>query len=170
LKQPLLDEIANLSPGKLWHAASVAVPLLSYDVLSLPNDPESIYPLMSQPVLELCLQLPTYVLIQGGQDRALARRAFAEDLPRQVARRTTKGGSTTIAKTLYEKNLPFIRELLLDGELVRAGYLDRKKLELNLRPGHAILGHAFGEILIEHLSTEAWLRSWSDKPKGVLAA
>ena len=47
-----------------------------YDPLGQGNEAERISPLFSQPLMELCLRIPTYVLTEGGWDRAVARRAF----------------------------------------------------------------------------------------------
>jgi asparagine synthase (glutamine-hydrolysing) len=107
------------------------------------------------------MRIPVYSLIDGGWDRAIARRAFADSLPTEIVRRRAKGGSTRSAKLLFENNMPFIREFMLNGLLVRERILDRKKLETHLTPGRPVNSSAFGEILIEHLCTEAWLRSWN---------
>jgi asparagine synthase (glutamine-hydrolysing) len=162
LAHPWMEEAAGVSHGKLWHAMGVATPLPFYDPLGRREDPENVYPLISQPLLELCMRIPVYALIDGGWDRAIARRAFTGSLPPEIVRRRAKGGSIRSAKALYEYNRPFIRELMLDGVLVRERLLDRKKLELHLRPGRPTHNVAFGEILIEHLCTEAWLRSWGE--------
>jgi asparagine synthase (glutamine-hydrolysing) len=168
LAHPWMEEAAGVPHGKLWHAMGVSTPLPFYDQLGRREDPENVYPLISQPLLELCMRIPVYTLIDGGWDRAIARRAFENRLPPEIVRRRAKGGSTRSVRMLYEHNLPFIRELMLDGFLVRERLLDRKKLEMHLRPGQPTHSIAFGEILIEHLCTEAWLRSWN-RP-GVLAA
>jgi asparagine synthase (glutamine-hydrolysing) len=162
---PWLEEAALVPHGKLWHAMAISSPLPFYDPLGCPGDAESVYPILSQPLIELCLRLPTYVLIDSGWDRAIARRAFANDLPVEIVKRRTKGSSTTSAKKLFESNVSFIRELLLEGYLVREGLLDKKKLEKYLIPGRPADGLAFGEILIEHLCTEAWLRIWHEAGK-----
>jgi asparagine synthase (glutamine-hydrolysing) len=159
---PWLEESAGIPHGKLWHAMAISMPLTFYDATSCPGDAESVYPIMSQPLIELCLRLPTYVLIDSGWDRAIARRAFASDLPADIIKRRAKGSATTTAKKLFESNLGFIRELMLEGYLVRERLLDRKKLEKCLTLGRTPEGLAFGEILIEHLCTEAWLRSWQE--------
>jgi asparagine synthase (glutamine-hydrolysing) len=161
LAHPWMEDAAGVPHGKLWHAMGVSTPLPFYDPLGRREDPENVYPLISQPLLELCMRIPVYALIDGGWDRAIARRAFAHSLPSEIVRRRAKGGSTRSMKLLYEQNLPFIRELMLDGMLARERLLDRKKLEMHLSPGRPTHGVAFGEILIEHLCTEAWLRSWA---------
>lgn len=157
---PWLADPHGVPPGKLWHALSMGMPPTFYDPLGDPDVPESVSPLISQPLLEVMLRIPTYLLIQGGWDRAAARHAFADDLPRAIIRRRTKGGSTSNVKRIFEANRDFIRELMLDGLLVKERILDRQKLEAALSQRHALQGLAFSEILVEHLCTEAWLRGW----------
>ena len=77
--------------------------------------PERLSPLYSQPVLELCLRLPVHLLTLGGWDRAIARRAFYDALPQEVANRKEKGAMDQHLRGVVDHNITFIRELLLDG-------------------------------------------------------
>jgi asparagine synthase (glutamine-hydrolysing) len=74
---PALHSIADVPPAKLMQCRALLFPDEYYDQLRTLSAPESLSPLMSQPVVELCLQLPTYLLTHGGRGRALARQAFA---------------------------------------------------------------------------------------------
>ena len=75
--------------------------------------------MISQPLLELCLSLPTYLLTHGGQGRALAREAFADRIPAEIARRRSKGGVDEHATAVLQRSLPLAREMLLEGQLIR---------------------------------------------------
>lgn len=147
-------------PGKVWHVRSFASPLPYYDPLGRPDDPESVHPLISQPLIEVCVRIPTYTLVSGGWDRAIARRAFAADLPSEIIRRRAKGGSTATVRRIFESNRPFLREVLLDGVLVRERLLDRRGLEQALAPGRSLVDTSFVQIVLQHLAAEAWLRRW----------
>ena len=57
-----------------------------------------------------------------------------------------------------ERNRRLLRELLLEGELVRAGLLRRAPLERALGGGAEIKTQS-GELL-EYASMEAWLQCW----------
>lgn len=164
---PWLAEVQGAPHGKLWHILSIAMPLPFYDSLGRPDDPEGVQPLLSQPLIELCLRIPTYTLISGGWDRAIARRAFAADVPREIIRRRAKGASTSSVRQIFDANIGFLRELLLDGLLVKQRLLDKGKLEDALTAGGSPAGTAFLEIVMEHVCTEAWLRIW---PTSVPAA
>ncbi len=157
---PWLADARRAPPGKVWHIESLGPPLPYYDPLGRPEDPEAVHPLLSQPLIELCLRIPTYTLVGGGWDRALARRAFARDLPREILRRRAKGASTATAQRVFESNLPFLREMLLDGLLVRERLLDRAELEGALVPCQSSPEGRFVPVLFQQLATEAWLRRW----------
>src|SRR3546814_5721791 len=61
----------------------------SSDVCS--SDLPVIHPLLSQPVIEHCLAIPTWLQCAGGCDRSIARQAFKPDLPAKVIERRGKG-------------------------------------------------------------------------------
>jgi asparagine synthase (glutamine-hydrolysing) len=150
----------GVPPGILWHVMSVSLPPAYYSAFQRGPYPERTLPLLSQPLVELCLRLPTYLLITSGLDRALARRAFAMDLPAEIARRSAKGRADQHVRNILDANIGFIREMLLDGLMVQHGLLNREALELYLTRGRSPADFQYSEILQEHLCTEAWLRTW----------
>ncbi|MGH8210343.1 MAG: asparagine synthase-related protein [Steroidobacteraceae bacterium] len=159
---PLLNDSRGTPSGKLWHALQLSGPWEFYDPFGQPDDPESVAPLYSQPVLELCLRVPVHVLTLGGWDRAIARRAFYSELPREIANRRNKGGIERHLRGIFEHNSAFVRELLLDGALVHEGVVDRKKLATVLSGKPTKIQPGLGE-LFDFLGTEAWLRRWRNQ-------
>ena len=157
---PALLADTPLPIGKWTQAMQLMHPVSCYDPLEREAAPELVNPLLSQPLVELCLRLPTYVLAHGGRGRALARRAFADDLPPEIANRQSKGGMEEHLRAVLLGNLDFIRALLLDGELVRRGLIDRGRTETALSGRPTTLASRAGEIHIA-LGVEAWLRRWS---------
>ena len=87
------------------------------------------HPLLSQPLMEVCLRIPTYLLLRGGRERALAREAFAHQVPPQILRRYDKGSTIGHATEMLRRSEPFLRELLLGGVLAENNVIDRKELE-----------------------------------------
>jgi asparagine synthase (glutamine-hydrolysing) len=150
----------GVPPGILWHVMSVSLPPAYYSAFHRGPYPERTLPLLSQPLVELCLRFPTYLLITSGLDRALARRAFANDLPAEIARRSAKGRTDQHVRNILDANIGFIREMLLDGLMVQRGLLNREALELYLTRERSPADFQYSEILQEHLCTEAWLRTW----------
>ena len=117
-------------------------------------------PLASQPILELFARIPLYLLNPGGEDRGLARRAFAPDLSMQLLRRQTKSFLNGFYTSAVRQNMSFFREFLLDGLLVKQGLLDRTKLEQLLNRADSERAPGMAELVTGHFDVETWLRSW----------
>jgi asparagine synthase (glutamine-hydrolysing) len=156
---PLLNDSRGTPSGKLWHAHQLSSPWEFYDPLGRPDDAERVSPLYSQPIIELCLRLPLHVLTLGGWDRAIARRAFYDELPREIVNRKDKGGTEEHLRGILRNNIAFVRELLLDGALVREGIVDRGKLSIALS-GRASRIQASSSELFDFIAAEVWLRRW----------
>lgn len=157
LAHPAVSASLSLPLGKRRQVQQLVHPVPYHDPFGREEAPELVAPLMSQPVMELCLLLPTYVLTAGGRARGLARRAFASHLPADVVARRAKGGMGDHLSAALFAHRGWVAEMLLDGELVRRGLVDRARTEGLLR-GHAsaLVQHA-GQV---HacLAMEAWLQ------------
>ena len=130
---------------------------------------EELAPLYSQPVMETLLRIPLYVLCEGGRDRGLARRAFRQEVPASILEREWKDRAPGLHYEAIQKNLPFLREVLLDGVLVRDGWLNRSAVEHALSGDPTRIQVYPGEILA-HLDTEVWARRWLSTPRQSAAA
>lgn len=113
--------------------------------------------LASRPVLERVLSIPPYVMIEGGVDRSLERAAFTEFIPATLSRRTRKGDATQYHTKALERNLPFVRELLLEGELARHELLNRDALQRALAGVWMTDGLVKANVMT-CLLAEAWLQ------------
>lgn len=113
--------------------------------------------LASQPLIEFCLAVPPYVMTWGGRERALARAAFAPLVPDIVLRRTGKGDTTRYHAGALARQMPFIREMLIGGELERAGVLEPAILRRTL--AQDVIAEASVNVAISSaLLAEIWLR------------
>lgn len=119
-----------------------------------------IHPLLSQPVLEAALAIPTIDLTEGGRDRGLARNAFAARLPNEIRIRRTKGSLAQYFGEAIMQGLPELKLFLLEGHLAQRGYLDRGKLEAALTMDVLIWKAVYGDVMLLTM-TEAWVRGWS---------
>ncbi|CAN5888385.1 lasso peptide isopeptide bond-forming cyclase [soil metagenome] len=164
---PVLLRATGLPVGKLNQTRFLMHPVPYYDPLERDAAPEVVNPLLSQPLVEMCLRLPTWVLTHGGRGRALARQAFAAELPPEIAARRSKGGMEEHIKTVLLRNIEFARSLLLDGELVRRGLLDGAKVEEMLSGRPTTLASHLGRIHV-YIGVEAWLRRWTTRPRGAV--
>jgi asparagine synthase (glutamine-hydrolysing) len=132
-----------------------------YDPFRDPSspDPEPLSPLCSQPIVELCLKIPTYVHLANGRDRGLARAAFSRDIPPEIVARQWKDRAPRYFEEMMFWNRGFFRELLCDGILMREGLLDRKKIEEAVSDGPTrSVGYA--SELLDHVCLEGWLQTW----------
>jgi len=117
------------------------------------------HPLLSQPLIELCLQIPIYLLVRGGHRRAMARRAFKDRVPQAIIEREDKGDTTARVRAMIRQNEAFIREILLDGILVREGIVSRRKLEPILVDGQSYRDEDSWPLRA-CIAGEIWARSW----------
>jgi asparagine synthase (glutamine-hydrolysing) len=84
-------------------------------------------------------------------------------LPALITGRLSKGFVDEGFQAVVRHNAAFVRELLLDGMLVKERILDRPKLEQALSEGFLRGGPPRSE-LFAHICTEAWLRVWQSSP------
>ena len=74
-------------------------------------------PLLSQPVAQACLSVPSWMWIAGGRNRSVARTAFSDRLPEQVLNRRSKGDFAQYLGAAYRRNKDRMQDFLLEGEL-----------------------------------------------------
>ncbi|MCD9096441.1 asparagine synthetase B family protein [Luteimonas fraxinea] len=86
-------------------------------------------PLLSQPVVEACLRTPSWMWIAGGRNRAVARAAFADQLPASILDRRSKGSFAAYSGAVYRRGKHGMRGFLLYGQLRERGLLDVPALE-----------------------------------------
>jgi asparagine synthase (glutamine-hydrolysing) len=152
---------ANALPGKREQIASI-MGLQSIADGSEPNERMTVrHPLLSQPLVELCLSIPSWMWITGGRNRAVARDAFAHALPPVILGRRTKGDFTGFTADIFDRQRRALRERLLGGELAARGLLDRPAIERVLAEPIRPRDSAFLRLLL-FADTESWIGSWSD--------
>jgi asparagine synthase (glutamine-hydrolysing) len=126
------------------------------------READLVYPLLAQPVVELCLSIGAPELAGGAFDRAFTRRAFADRLPEAVRLRRTKGVMGSFFTHLVADSLEVMRPYLLDGCLCDAGVLDRAEVERLLDVRQLIWTSSATEILWA-VTIEAWVRYWQGR-------
>lgn len=118
-------------------------------------------PLMSQPLMELCLAIPTWLWCEGGLNRSVARRAFADALPPSILTRTAKAGPDSYIRAIFDRNRQAVRHSLMDGLLARQGLLDLPAVEQALGID-AYTGDSIIYRLLDLAEAEHWARAWQD--------
>jgi asparagine synthase (glutamine-hydrolysing) len=154
---PWVESAKGVPPGKIAHIALILDTQLF--CLKPPRYLDLVHPFISQPIIECCLRIPTYVLTHDGVGRALVRDAFGDVLPPEIAGRFSKGDTTNYFNRLLIENIGFLREYLLDGLLVSAQILDKHGLEQELSEEALIRPRRLMDIYTA-VRVETWLRSW----------
>jgi len=148
----------DLPHGKQMQIRFLAEVMNRHRPLSIHERAPQHHPLLSQPLVELCLQIPTFILVQGGYERALARTAFSDRVPPEIIQRHDKGSIVSYVTDLVRRGTDFICELLLDGILAGQGLIVRSELE-----PYIVHGDPFREehypSLMACIAAEVWVRS-----------
>jgi len=162
LSHPWLEAPSWALPGKAAHIAGLvrAHPTLESDRSRIAP---VIHPLLSQPIIEACLAIPSWQWREGGRDRAMARMAFAGRLPAEIVERRVKGSPDSFCGEIVRRKRAELRERLIDGHLARHRILDPGAIEEALRPDRTTAGED-NTRLLELINVEAWAAIWSSRP------
>ncbi|MGO4169496.1 asparagine synthase-related protein [Novosphingobium sp. YAF33] len=114
-------------------------------------------PLVTQPLVEHCLAIPSWHWFARGNNRAAARIAFEACLPPDIAWRRGKGNPESFLFSLLERNREAMTSHLMDGVLASAGVIDKAALARALRDTERLKGTTYGRIL-QLVDTESWAR------------
>lgn len=153
-----LDSPPGALPGKAAHIGLIAAAQSVVEGVDSLDAVPLLSPLISQPVVETCLAIPSWLWFDQGHNRAIARDAFADLLPDDIVRRRSKGGPDGFIAELYRHHRPLIRTLLLDGLLMGNDLLDREALVLALAERGPVQRHDFLRIM-QLVDAEIWART-----------
>lgn len=158
---PWLANGPGLLPGAAEHIRMIAG---AHHFLEDPRagEPVGLHPLLAQPVVELCLRIPSWLWCAGGRDRAAARAAFRGLVPDAIIDRRSKGTLESMFLKAYMAKRAELGEFLICGRLAEEGIIDptaiKDYLDWHEQPGDA------GYIrILEITSAEQWLRSFGTR-------
>lgn len=168
---PWLDAPADAFPGKAAHVGNILRVQPNLEP-SFGNRYPVLNPLVSQPVIEACLKIPSWAWREGGRDRSVVRRAFATALPSAVLNRRVKGTPGRFAAQVLDHFRSRIRDRLLGGRLAANAIVDTAALDRALAGERPVPGLERVRIL-ELVNIEAWIGHWLSrantfKPLGML--
>lgn len=152
--------------GALAGSAAHIALLASVQSLVESSDPRAptptVSPLITQPVAEACLRVPSWYWTREGHNRVIARDAFRARLPPMIVDRRDKGTPDGFVVELIEANRAGIRSMLIDGMLANHGLLDHVAIERALSPTgpQKAVDNA---ALMDLVDVESWVRSWHDR-------
>lgn len=158
-RHPWGRDADGLPPGKKLHLWALLDSLnFTYDYKRA-RIAQTILPLVSQPVIEAVLRIPSYVLSCGGTDRTLVRAAFSDTLPKAIINRSGKGAMDGYYFEVCTANATLIREKLLGGVLASKGLLNRERIERDMpRAGEPADGAE--TYLLKLFAAEVWASAW----------
>ncbi len=158
---PWLEAIPSALPAKRRHVWSlIGIQNHMEGYARLARGP-IVSPLLSQPLVELCLRIPTWLWCEGGSNRAVARTAYRDLLPAAVIERRSKGVFDSFGARIINSNRALLRGMLSSGGLAREGLLSIESVTRYL--DHALLD---GEGIVQLLAladVEAWLQAWEKR-------
>jgi asparagine synthase (glutamine-hydrolysing) len=152
----------NAQIGKAAHIAKLLRIQNTVDSFSRTKYGPLVTPLLAQPIVELCLSIPTWMWCRGGINRAPVRQAFADRLPPSLLARKSKAGPMSFAFEVIEKNRARLRDFLLEGELSSRAIIDRQTVERLLDGDTLLRPPAHFDIMLA-TEAEAWARHWSTR-------
>lgn len=159
LQHPWLTAPPGALPGKAAHIATILRVQPNLEPSGGPRF-SLLNPLVSQPIVETCLAIPTWEWREGGRDRSLARQAFSADLPSLVLNRRVKGSPGRFAGKLLDQFRAAIRERLVEGHLAKHGIIDITGLDTVLA-GERPVPDLQRVRILELVNAEAWLDYWT---------
>jgi len=156
---PWLDAPRNALPGKREHVEAIVAIHYFLDRGFRGRDAIVSYPLLAQPIVELCLRIPTWLWVRQGRNRSVARAAFEGLVPAEILSRGGKGRLESMCAEAYTECRPQLRELLLDGRLISDGLIERSSVEAYLRRLPERDDPRYFRIF-DLATLELWQRSW----------
>lgn len=159
-RHPWLEPPPGVLPGKAAHVAMVAAAQSVAEGFDAEEELPTVSPLIAQPVVEACLEAPSWLWFEQGRNRALARRAFASLLPAAIVERRSKGAPDSFIAELFEANREKVRDILLGGWLRTSGLLDADALDRAIGEQGPVQGHDYLRIM-RLVDAEIWARAWA---------
>jgi asparagine synthase (glutamine-hydrolysing) len=157
-EHPWLDAPRGALPGKAMHLAWILGIQNFLEGHAHEREIAWHAPLLTQPVVETCLAIPTWAWCEGGRNRSVARDAFADLLPAEILHRHSKGSPTSLLYELVEQRAEQVGAMLFEGILAKSGLLDVRAMTAVFR-NRARVRSADLIRLMQFVDVEAWLQS-----------
>jgi asparagine synthase (glutamine-hydrolysing) len=136
--------------------------LLRSDLLSMAASLELRVPFLDHRLVELAAQVPASLKVRPREGKVLLKRALADRLPPEIARRPKVGFPTPAAALFRGSFGAAARELLLEGGRTTAGLFDRALLA-RLLDEHRRGADDWSRVLFQVLMFEHWARATEER-------
>ncbi|MND52857.1 Asparagine synthase [compost metagenome] len=155
VSHPWHHSISNVSNGKKFQIAGLVDTENFYTYRKTSEYVDIVHPLLSQPIIELCLSIPSYILTPNLINRGLLRNAFKSYLPNSTYLRRSKGKIGNFYDELIKYNYEDICSTLNEGNLINSEILSKEWLDQNMKKGMA--DQNIRMQLFQLMTTETWL-------------
>ena len=155
----LSNAIKKFPQGKKEHIQSLAHAVLFAERQQKTSRWIYSHPLLSQPIVELGLQIPTYQSFDQGYDRIFFRKAVSKIKKPQALWRRIKGQTTSTMISALASNADGLERLLIEGSLMKKGLIDKEWLNEKLTQiRHGKIENAWP--IVNLVSAQQWLNQW----------
>jgi asparagine synthase (glutamine-hydrolysing) len=156
-QHPWFDVKSDALPGDRERIFDLAGTQIFMDAVPRRSKRRLRMPLLSQPVMEACLRAPSWMWIAEGRNRAVARLAFADRLPRAILSRRSKGTFMGYLGSAYRRSKNQMEDFLLGGQLEAHDLLDTGELRRYFASDHPSDARVFTRIF-DLCMIENWAR------------
>lgn len=117
-------DLGGAPRGKLDHLRQMIGIHNHLDAYGSPRREALRFPLVSRPVVEAALAIPSWQWFEGGANRAPVRRLLAGRLPAMISARRSKGGFDGVIREIFTQHGGEMKAHLHDGWLAREKIID----------------------------------------------
>lgn len=156
---PFKEDLKKILPAKQAHISAIYQAVAFIDRGYVQAHTPALNPLLSQPLVELALSVPTYTLYGEDIDRAPFRRGMYRFKKHDYIWRKSKGETSGTFMLGFRKNFEQLSQLVLHGRLAQEGLIETTLLHEHLQK----IMHGKNDALwtvINLISIELWFKSW----------
>lgn len=132
-QSPLPEPRIRPLPGKVEQVQGLYANFYNLNGFARSDSMKGAFPLLSQPLVEACLRVPSWLWLGGGRNRLIARLAIERELPSAVVWRKSKGGLGMLQRETIRRKRMVVLDRLMEGQLAGQGLIDRREIEHELR-------------------------------------
>lgn len=153
----------RIPPGKFSQINALYNGLGSTSYCMITENNPTLYPLFSQPMLELALAIPSYKLYSKEFDRYLFRKSIHKSFNTNSVWRTDKGTIAGVMQLGFRDNIKEITELCLEGRFAQEGLIEKDLLWKDIKKTAS--GYCSKNLLFldQLISVEMFLTYWDDR-------
>lgn len=138
--------------------------LIKADKMTMANSVELRVPFLDHKVMEFAANIPSKYKVHGKTTKYILKETLSGVIPKELIHREKVGFPVPYGKWLRNELYEYSRAILLDDQVAKRGYFDRKGLEdlLTENKSHGMHSKEIFSLLV----LELWHRRFQDSPEG----